>query len=112
MRDAETILADMAVKNEAYDTLIKVYDLFKDEKIDEAKALINSTVKSNNNKQNPSNILHRILKMVYEFSDIVSNDDIFRKVSDIVYYLQVIQVWFACKYVILYEKNKAEEDLK
>lgn len=47
-----------------------------------------------------------------EFSDIVSNDDIFRKVSDIVYYLQVIQVWFACKYVILYEKNKAEEDLK
>lgn len=47
-----------------------------------------------------------------EFSDIVSNDDIFRKVSDIVHYLQVIQVWFACKYVILYEKNKAEEDLK
>ena len=47
-----------------------------------------------------------------EFSDIVSNDDIFRKISDIVYYLQVIQVWFACKYVILYEKNKAEEDLK
>lgn len=46
-----------------------------------------------------------------EFSGIVSNDDIFRKVSDIVYYLQVIQVWFACKYVILYEKNKAEEDL-
>ena len=40
-----------------------------------------------------------------EFSDIVSNDDIFRKVSDIVYYLQVIQVWFACKYVILYEKK-------
>ena len=46
-----------------------------------------------------------------EFSGIVSSDDIFRKVSDIVYYLQVIQVWFACKYVILYEKNKAEEDL-
>lgn len=44
MRDVETILADMAVKNEAYDTLIKVYDLFKDEKIDEAKALVNSTV--------------------------------------------------------------------
>lgn len=47
-----------------------------------------------------------------EFFDIVSDDDIFRKVSDIVYYLQVIQVWFACKYIISYEKNKAEEDSK
>ena len=90
MRDVETILADMAVKNEAYDTLIKVYDLFKDEKIDEAKALINSTVKSNNNKQNPSNILHRILKMVYEFSeskyrfeDVIKYHSEYRNIIDI-----------------------------
>lgn len=69
MRDVETILADMVIKNKAHDTLIKVYDLLKDDKSDEAKALINSTIKSNNNKQNPSNILYRILQMVYEFSE-------------------------------------------
>ena len=35
-----------------------------------------------------------------EFSDIVSEDEIFKKVSDLVYYLQIIQIWFVCKYVI------------
>lgn len=52
MKDVETILANLVRKNEAYATLIKVYDLLKDDKSDEAKALINSTIKSNNNKQN------------------------------------------------------------
>ena len=69
MRDVETILANLVRKNKAYDTLIKVYDLLKDDKSDEAKALIDSTIKSNNNKQSPSDILYRILKMVYEFSE-------------------------------------------
>ena len=45
-----------------------------------------------------------------EFSDIVSEDEIFKKVSDLVHYLQIIQVWFVCKYVMSYEKNKAEKD--
>ena len=69
MKDVKTILANLVRKNEAYDTLTKVYDLLKDDKSEEAKALISSTIKSNNNKQNPSNILCRILKMVYEFSE-------------------------------------------
>lgn len=45
-----------------------------------------------------------------EFSSIVSEDDIFKKVSDLVHYLQIIQVWFTCKYVMSCEKNKAEKD--
>ena len=69
MRNVETILADLATGNKAYDTLIKVYDLLKDDKSDEAKVLIDSIIKSNDNKQNPSNILYRILNMVYELSE-------------------------------------------
>ena len=90
MKDVETILANLLRKNEAYDTLIKVYDLLKDDKSDEAKALINSTIKSNNNKQNPSNILCRILKMVYEFSesnyrfdDVIKYHSEYRNIIDI-----------------------------
>lgn len=69
MRDVKTILADLVTGNKAYDTLIKVYDLLDDDKSDEAKALISSIIKSNNNKQNPSNILYRILNMVYDLSE-------------------------------------------
>ena len=69
MRNVETILADLVTGNKAYDTLIKVYDLLKDDKSDEAKVLIDSIIKSNDNKQNPSNILYRILNMVYELSE-------------------------------------------
>lgn len=90
MKDVETILANLVRKNEAYDTLIKVYDLLKDDKSDEAKALINSTIKSNNNKQNPSNILYRILNMVYElsesnyrFDDVIKYHSEYRNIIDI-----------------------------
>lgn len=69
MDNIEKILNKLTSRNEAYDTLTKVYDLLKDDKSDEAKALISSTIESNNNKQNPSNILYRILNMVYELSE-------------------------------------------
>lgn len=90
MKDVKTILANLVRKNEAYDTLTKVYDLLKDDKSEEAKALISSTIKSNNNKQNPSNILCRILKMVYEFSesnyrfdDVIKYHSEYRNIIDI-----------------------------
>lgn len=41
-----------------------------------------------------------------EFSDIVSEDEIFKKVSDLIYYLQIIQVWFVCKYVMSFGDEK------
>lgn len=48
-----------------------------------------------------------------EFSDIVSEDEIFKKVSDLVYYLQIIQIWFVCKYVISFDtNNKVGENIK
>ena len=48
-----------------------------------------------------------------EFSDIVSEDEIFKKVSDLVYYLQIIQIWFVCKYVISFDtNNKVGEKIK
>lgn len=48
-----------------------------------------------------------------EFSDIVSEDEIFKKVSDLVYYLQIIQIWFVCKYVISFDTdNKVGENIK
>ena len=47
-----------------------------------------------------------------KYSDIISDREMFVAVSNIVYYLQIIQVWFSCKYVMEYEKNKVEEDLK
>lgn len=48
-----------------------------------------------------------------EFSDIVSEDEIFKKVSDLVYYLQIIQIWFICKYVISFDtNNKVGENIK
>jgi len=51
----------------------------------------------------------RIRDLEKEYSDVVSDSDVFPDVSDIVYYLQAIQIWFACKYVMDYKK---EEDLK
>lgn len=48
-----------------------------------------------------------------EFSDIVSENEIFKKVSDLVYYLQIIQIWFVCKYVISFDtNNKVGENIK
>ena len=48
-----------------------------------------------------------------EFSDIVSENEIFKKVSDLVYYLQIIQIWFVCKYVISFDTdNKVGENIK
>ena len=48
-----------------------------------------------------------------EFSDIVSEDEIFKKVSDLVYYLQIIQIWFVCKYVISFDTdNKVGENIR
>ena len=47
-----------------------------------------------------------------EFSDIVSEDEIFKKISDLVYYLQIIQIWFVCKYVISFDTdNKVGENI-
>ena len=51
----------------------------------------------------------RIRDLEKEYSDVVSDSDVFPDVSDIVYYLQAIQIWFACKFVMDYTK---EEDLK
>ena len=69
MNDVENILAKLASKNNVYYTLTKVYDLLKDNKSDDAKELIESVVGDNNLNRNPSNILYRILNMVYKLSE-------------------------------------------
>lgn len=90
MKDVETILANLVRRNEAYDTLTKAYDLLKDYKSEEAKALIDSVIKANNNEHNPSNILYRILAMVhnlnesnYSFNDIIEYHSEYRSIINI-----------------------------
>lgn len=40
------------------------------------------------------------------YSDVVSDDTVFRKVSDIIHYMQFIQIWFACKHAMSSDDNK------
>lgn len=51
----------------------------------------------------------RIRDLEKEYSDVVSDSDVFPDVSDIVYYLQAIQIWFACKFVMDYTKEDDSE---
>lgn len=90
MSKIETVLTKLYAKNKVYDTLDKVYMLLNEGKSEEAKALIVSTVKDNNNNHNPSNILYRILNMVYElyesnykFDDIIKYHSEYRNIIDI-----------------------------
>lgn len=90
MSNIETVLTKLIAKNRVYDTLDKVYMLLNEGKSEEAKALIISAVKSNNDNHNPSNILYRILNMVYElhesrykFDDIIKYHSDYRNIIDI-----------------------------
>lgn len=90
MKNVETILARLASKNKAYDALTKAYDLLKDNKSEEAKAVINSVIKYDKDGYNPANILYRILNMVYElsesnykFDDIIEYHMEYRSIVDI-----------------------------
>ena len=83
MKNVETILAKLASKN-------KAYDLLKDNKSEEAKAVINSVIKYDKDGYNPANILYRILNMVYElsesnykFDDIIEYHMEYRSIIDI-----------------------------
>jgi hypothetical protein len=78
--------------------------------IREIKDRILSFVKSNV----PSGVkttvsIHRLLTkqaLYTKYSEVVSDDTIFRDVSNVAYYLQAIQVWFACKYVMSFSDEK------
>ena len=90
MKNVETILAKLASKNKAYDALTKAYDLLKDNKSEEAKAVINSAIKPDKDVYNSANILYRILNMVYElsesnykFDDIIEYHMEYRSIVDI-----------------------------
>lgn len=79
-------------------------------KIDEIRSKILDFVKSNV----PGGVkgivaIHRrfrIRDLKNEYSDVVSDEDVFPDVSDIIYYLQVIQIWFACNYVMSFGDEK------
>lgn len=47
-----------------------------------------------------------IRDLTNEYSDVVSDDTVFRRVSDIIHYLQFIQIWFACKHAMSSSDNK------
>lgn len=47
-----------------------------------------------------------IRDLTNEYSDVVSDDTVFRRVSDIIHYLQFIQIWFACKHAISFGDEK------
>lgn len=90
MSNVETVLDKLSAKNKVYDTLDKVHKLLKDNKSEEAKVLLDSTIKSTNNNRNPSDILYRILHMVYElsesnykFDDIIEYHMEYRSIVDI-----------------------------
>ena len=79
-------------------------------KVDEIRSKILDFVKSNV----PGGVkgivaIHRrfrIRDLKNEYSDVVSDEDVFPDVSDIIYYLQVIQIWFACNYVMSFGDEK------
>ena len=52
------------------------------------------------------NLKFTISDLEDKYSDIISDREMFVAVSNIVYYLQIIQVWFACKFVMDYKKEE------
>lgn len=90
MRDVETILAKLSAKNRAFNALLKSFELLKEDKNEEAKEVINSAIEYNKENYTNSNILYRILNMVYElsesnykFDDIIEYHMEYRSIVDI-----------------------------
>lgn len=90
MREIETILAKLSAKNRAFNALTKSFELLKEGKNEEAKEVINSAIEYNKENYTNSNILYRILNMVYElsesnykFDDIIEYHMEYRSIVDI-----------------------------
>lgn len=90
MRDVETILAKLSAKNRAFNALLKSFELLKEDKNEEAKEVINSAIEYNKENYTNSNILYRILNIVYElsesnykFDDIIEYHMEYRSIVDI-----------------------------
>ena len=66
------------------------------------KANVHGIVKLTVNVQK----MFTIRDLTNEYSDVVSDDTVFRRVSDIIHYLQFIQIWFACKHAMSSSDNK------
>lgn len=87
--------------------------MFHYSKVDEIRSKILDFVKANVPGGVKGTVaIHRkfrIRDLEKEYSDVVSDSDVFPDVSDIVYYLQAIQIWFACKFVMDYTKEEDSE---
>ena len=90
MRDVETLLTKLSAKNRAFDALTKSFKLLKLDKVEDAKAVINSAIKYNKENYANSNILYRILAMVYElyesnykFNDVIKYHAEYRSIIDL-----------------------------
>lgn len=90
MKNVETILAKLVSKNRAFNALTKSFELLKEGKNEEAKEVINSAIEYNKENYTNSNILYRILNMVYElsesnykFDDIIEYHMEYRSIVDI-----------------------------
>ena len=90
MRDVETLLTKLSAKNRAFDALTKSFKLLKLDKVEDAKAVIDSAIKYNEENYTNSNILYRILAMVNElyysnckFDDVIKYHTEYRSIIDI-----------------------------
>lgn len=90
MRDVETFLAKLSAKNRAFNVLTESFKLLKEDRIDEAKTVIDAAIKYNEENYANSNILYRILNMVhelyesnYKFDDIIRYHAEYRSIIDI-----------------------------
>lgn len=90
MRDVETLLTKLSAKNRAFDALTKSFKLLKLDKVEDAKAVIDSAIKYNKENYTNSNILYRILSMVYElyesnykFNDVIKYHAEYRSIIDL-----------------------------
>ena len=90
MSNVETILAKLVAKNRAFNALLKSFELLKENKSEEAKEVINSAIEYNKENYTNSNILYRILAMVYElyesnykFNDVIKYHAEYRSIIDI-----------------------------
>lgn len=90
MREVETMLSKLYAKNKVFNALEKSFELLNEDNTEEAKKVIAFAIGLNKDSYYNSNILYRILAMVYKlyksnykFNDIIRYHKEYRSIMDI-----------------------------
>lgn len=90
MREVETMLSNLYAKNKVFNALEKSFELLNEDNTEEAKKVIAFAIELNKDSYYKSNILYRILAMVYKlcksnykFNDIIRYHKEYRSIMDI-----------------------------